>query len=633
MSEANTPSRRRLLVIDDNESIHADYRKILELPDRPSSLNAAKAALFGSAPTPATPAGRMSFVVDTATQGQEGLRKVEEALQAGDSYAVAFVDMRMPPGWDGVQTIRHIWQVDEDIQVVICTAFSDYSLEDITRELGRHDRLLLLKKPFDNVEILQLANALSEKWVLKRQAALKMEALERMVQERTAQIEHALLHDKLTDLPNRALLTERLNAAIERHRRHPDYKFAILFLDFDRFKLINDSLGHEVGDLLLVEVAERLRESLRATDLISHASTAARLGGDEFLVLLEDLREEQDAARVAERLLKVLSEPYSLNQQMIHVTISTGIATSDRGYGRAGDMIRDADTAMYRAKAAGRARYVMFDQRMHEEVTDRIEMENGLRQAVQEMDFSLHYQPIIDLRKGRLAAFEALVRWQHPRRGLVTASELIPIAEDTGLVLPLSLWVLEEACRQLKTWRDRYPEMQHLLMSVNLSRKQLIDSELVEHISGIIAGAGLQPRDVVLEITESAVLDDPATAVQIFKRLQEMGVWLHLDDFGTGYSSLSCLYQFPLSGLKIDRSFIANLTSRPEHTTMLEAIVKMARAFNLQVVGEGVETAEQAELITQLRVDHAQGFYYDHPRDPRGAETFIRKQLAACAVS
>jgi len=632
MSEIGHPLRRRILVIDDNEAIHADFRKILETPERTSSLTAAKAALFGFSPAAAA-AVRLSFVLDTAVQGQDGFRKVEEALRAGDPYAVAFVDMRMPPGWDGLQTIRNIWRIDDDIQIVICTAFSDCSLDEITGELGQRDRLLLLKKPFDNVEVLQLANALSEKWVLKRQAAMKMEALERLVQERTAEIEYALLHDKLTDLPNRTLLTERLNAAIERRRRHPDYKFAILFLDFDRFKLINDSLGHEMGDLLLIEVAERLRDSLRATDLVSHTSTAARLGGDEFIVLLEDLREESDAARVAARLLKVLAEPYSLNEQKIHVTLSIGIATSDREYQRAGDMIRDADTAMYRAKAAGRARFVMFDQRMHEEVAARMDLENGLRQAVQQADFCLHYQPIVDLSTGDLVAFEALVRWHHPRRGVINASELIPIAEDTGLILPLSLWVLEEACRQLKTWRNRYPDLRRLLMSVNLSRKQLIDSELVERISGIVRAAGLQPRDLVLEITESTVFDDPATARQVFQRLQQMGVWLHLDDFGTGQSSLSCLYQFPLSGLKIDRSFMANVTERPERVAMLEAIVTMARALRLLVIGEGVETAEQAALLARLKVDQAQGYYYDRPRDAAAAETFIKNHLAGCAVS
>lgn len=632
MNKSKPLTRRRVLVVDDNEAILADFQKILADAKQPSSLAAAKAALFGSPTVPlADPGSRPEFEVDGALQGEDGLRKVEAALREGRPYQVAFVDMRMPPGWDGLETIKHIWQVDADIQVVICTAYSDYSLDQIIDHLGCSDRLLLLKKPFDNVEIIQLAAALSEKWRLKREATRRTEELERMVLQRTSEIEHALLHDKLTGLPNRTLFSERLSIAILRHKRHPERKFAILFLDFDRFKIINDSLGHDMGDLLLVESAQRLRESLRSSDAVSRTTTPARLGGDEFIVLIEDFNELHDVARIAERLLKTLSEPYVLNGQKVHITASVGIATSDRGYERAADMIRDADTAMYRAKTGGRARYVMFDQNMHEEVRVRLAMESSLRRAVQKSELTLHYQPIFRLHDRRLVGFEALLRWNHPERGPITAAELIPVAEDTGLIVPLGLWVLSEACRQLATWRSAYPEAAKLVMSINLSRRQLTDADLIVQVGRIIQQHGIDPRNLVLEITESSMLDKPAGAIESLDRLRAMGLSLYLDDFGTGYSSLSCLHQFPLQGIKIDRAFIHHLRDRREYTAVFQAIVAMAKAFDLRLVAEGVETDEQLELLRSLDCEFVQGFLLGPPTDSSAAENVIRK-FTACPV-
>ncbi len=630
-----TPDRRscihRILVIDDHADIHEDVKKILGVTGCTSSLTNAKAALFGDGDTPTPRQSGHRFQVDAALQGEEGFKMVEAAKNEGRPYSLVLVDMRMPPGWDGVETIRHIWACDPDVQTVICTAYSDYSLDQILDQLGSSDRLLILKKPFDTVEILQLANALCEKWILHREAAVKMDQLERMVQERTAQIEHAMLHDKLTGLGNRTLLAERLAAAIERRRRHPDYRFAVLFLDFDRFKLINDSLGHEVGDLLLIEISSRLTSSLRATDMISHSTMPIRVGGDEFIVLLDDYREEPDAARVAQRLLDALSVPYLLNAQKLHLTASMGIATSERDYQNPADIIRDADTAMYRAKARGRARFVMFDANMHEEVATRLDMENAMRKAMHDSEFLLHYQPIVRLDTGRVTGFEALLRWNHAERGTLSAAELIPIAEETGIILPLGLWVLREACTQLCAWRKQYPEADRLVMSINLSRRQLLDPELVNQIHAIVSGAGLPRGSLVLEITESTVLEDPIEAIKTFERIKDLGIWLHLDDFGTGHSSISCLYQFPLAGMKIDRAFLRNvLTSKP-HAVVLEAIISMARAFDLQIIAEGVETEEQADFLRRLGVGHAQGFYFGRPTDPASAEKLIQSGMAPAA--
>lgn len=555
---------------------------------------------------------------------------VEAALAANAPYMVAFCDMRMPPGWDGPTTIKRLWKADPALQVVICTAYADGSLDEIAGELGNCDRLLILKKPCDSPEILQMATTLCEKWIAERAARMKMDELERLVQERTAEIEHAMLHDKLTGLPNRTLLHMRLETCIQRRLRKSDQKFAILFLDFDRFKLVNDSLGHEVGDLLLIEVAGRLRDALRATDIVAQSGTASRLGGDEFIVLLEDLKEEHDAARVANRLLEVLGEPYVLDGQQLHLTASIGIATSDRGYECAGDMIRDADTAMYRAKAAGRARYVMFDRVMHEEVKSRLSLETELRRAVHGDEITVHYQPIIRVCDESLSGFEALVRWTHPQRGAIGAPELIAVAEDTGLILPLSLNVLNQACRQLRAWCDAYPDARELMMSVNLSRKQLIDPELVKKIEQTLARWGIDPRRMVLEITETAIIEDREAALRVFDALKSMGVWLHLDDFGTGYSSLSCLYQLPISGLKIDRQFIHSICALDEHRVVLQSLVNIARAFKLQLVAEGVETTEQFELLQSLGVDFVQGYLMGRPTPHATAEALLRHQPTLC---
>ncbi|MBI4719333.1 MAG: EAL domain-containing protein [Planctomycetes bacterium] len=622
--------RRRVLVIDDTESVHDSFRKIFECSAPSTAFAAAKAALFAEpAESPGPPTSAL-FELDFAYQGEEGVQKAAQARAGGEPYMVTFVDMRMPPGWDGTTTIKRLWEVDPDVQVVVCTAYSDDPLEKLAQELGHAHQLLILKKPFDPVEVQQLASALSEKRLAHQAAALKMEELERLVQERTAEIEHALLHDKLTGLPNRTMVLTRLDACIQRRRRNPATRFAVLFLDFDRFKLVNDSLGHELGDVLLIEIAGRLRNSLRTADVAAHSGIPSRLGGDEFIVLLEDLREERDAARAAQRLLDSLSEPYLLENQKLVITVSIGIATSDREYERSGDMLRDADTAMYRAKAAGRARYVMFDRTMHAEVSERLFLETALRKAVRDDELFLHYQPIMRLDTGALTGFEALARWTLPERGAVAASTLIAIAEETGLIQPLTVNLLHRACRQLRTWRERFPAAGNLMMSVNFSRRLVLDPEIVGRIADIIREEGIDPRSLILEITENGLLGEREHAGDLLERLRKLGVWLHLDDFGTGYSSLSCLYTLPLSGIKIDRSFVKEVCSRPQQSAVLQAIVNIASALELAVVIEGIETSEQLQLIKSLNVRLGQGYLFGAPSSPETAEALLRDLPTLC---
>jgi diguanylate cyclase len=631
-----TDSLRRILIVDDNEAIHADFRKILAPEANPAAdeLAREKAALFGTPAMGTTLSqnytGGRRYVVDSALQGQEALVMLQNAVAMGKPYAVAFVDMRMPPGWDGVQTIQRLWDVDRELQVVICTAYSDHSWQDIADKLGLSDRLLVLKKPFDPIEVAQLATALSEKWLLRCALKLKLDDLERIVQNRTRELAHVALHDKLTALPNRAMFHSELDHAVRRSQADSEHKFAVLFLDFDRFKMVNDSLGHDAGDRLLKLIADRLTASLNLAVSTGRFKSylAARLGGDEFVVLLEGLTHCSEASAVVDEVLRMLNTPYTISDRLIHSTMSVGITTSDLQYASADDVIRDADTAMYHAKAAGRARYSVFDRKMHDAVTVRLEMENDLRGAVERGEFVLHYQPIVSLASGSLEGFEALIRWQHPRLGLMPPAEFIMCCEETGLIIPVGKWVLNHACWQMRQWINRNPKMKDLSISVNVSAKQLADADLVSQVEQALQANGLLPSSLVLEITESVMIQDAESAAKVLRAIHALGVRLHMDDFGTGYSSLSCLHQFPLHGLKIDRAFMRNVGERRDYTAVVYAIVSLARNLGMKLIAEGIESLDQVVLLQSMECDLAQGYYFGRPMDAQAATGVIDKQLS-----
>ncbi|MBX6342067.1 MAG: EAL domain-containing protein, partial [Thermomicrobiaceae bacterium] len=421
--------------------------------------------------------------------------------------------------------------------------------------------------------------------------------------------------------PNRALLLDELAHALARARRH-GRQLAVLFLDLDNFKLVNDSLGHETGDRLLVAVAERLRGCLRASDI------AARLGGDEFTVVLEEVRDPADATRLAERVLEALRGPYAVGAQEVFVTPSIGIVLSRDGEERPEDLLRDADVAMYRAKRRGKARVELFDPRMNQEVQARLQLESDLRRAIERGEFLLHYQPQVQLPAGWIVGFEALLRWRHPRRGLVPPGEFIPIAEETGLIVPLGAWVLEEACRQARAWTDAIPSAADLVVSVNLSSRQFQQPDLVARVRDTLGRTGLSPRNLAIEITESAVMEDVEGAVATLQALAALGVQLMIDDFGTGYSSLSYLKRFPVHALKIDRSFVDGLGAEIEDTVISSAVVGLARALDLKVIAEGVESSAQVAHLQAMDCDRAQGYLFAPPIPAERVEGLLRQQAA-----
>ncbi|HWB20034.1 MAG TPA: bifunctional diguanylate cyclase/phosphodiesterase, partial [Phycisphaerales bacterium] len=427
-----------------------------------------------------------------------------------------------------------------------------------------------------------------------------------------------------------------ISQAIDRKRRTPSFNFAVLFLDFDRFKIINDSLGHEAGDLLLVEIARRMQESLRGTDSICHASAeslAARLGGDEFVVLIEDVRGPSDAMNVAERLLARLGEPFKLSGYNLITTASIGVTTTELEYQNADDMIRDADTAMYHAKAAGKARCVLFDRAMHEEVSARLALETELRAAIDRQDFFLEYQPIISLQNRRLRGFEALIRWKHENSGTIPPGRFIACAEETGMIVPIGAWALREACRQLKQWKSTVPEASDLIVSVNVSARELMLSEFAANVESIVRESELSPDSLVLEITETMMITDPDGCIEVLGQLRKLGIHVYMDDFGTGCSSLAILHRMPIDGLKIDRSFIRNVAERRDYAAVVQAIVALAHNLNISLIAEGIELPEQISLLQSMDCEYAQGFVFSPPLSARNAEKFMTTggQMSAAA--
>jgi diguanylate cyclase (GGDEF)-like protein/PAS domain S-box-containing protein len=418
---------------------------------------------------------------------------------------------------------------------------------------------------------------------------------------------HHAFYDGLTGLPNRMLFMERLGQAIARVKQNPESLFAVLFIDLDRFKIVNDSLGHLVGDQLLVAISQRLQSCLRSED------TVARLGGDEFTILLSQIKNIDDAIGVAERIHQLLKSPFNLSGYEIFTTASIGIALGTTDYDQPADVLRNADTALYRIKEQGKAWHMVFDTAMYDQAVALMQLETDLRWAIERQELSVYFQPIVSVKTGSITGFEALIRWHHPQRGLISPTEFIPIAEETGLIVPIGQWILRESCQQLRKWQVQFPTIEPLTINVNLSAKQFSQPNLVEQIVQILQETNLDPSSLKLEITESTIMANPETAASVMQKLKALGIKLCIDDFGTGYSSLAYLHRFPLDTLKIDRSFVNRIDSDSEKLAIVRAIVTLACNLGMSVVAEGVETMEQLLKLKLLQCSSAQGYLFSKP--------------------
>lgn len=597
---------------------------VLLVDDRPENLLALEVSL--------EPLGQRLV---RAQSGDAALKAVLD-----EQFAVILMDIRMP-GLDGFETLALLRQRERSrhIPIIFLTAFSEQHNVLRSYSSGAVDYIL---KPFEpdalrskvsvfvhlrqNELALQAARDELEARVIARTAELAAAnvALEREIAERKA-MERRLIeqahHDGLTGLANRSLLVDRLDNALARAKRHPTPGFAMLMLDIDRFKNINDSMGHLAGDQLLVEIANRLRACVREED------TAARLGGDEFAVLLEGIDDARHATRTAARIERALSKPIQIDGRDMNVTASIGIASMHPRYERGDELLRDADTAMYRAKAAGRARTQVFDSEMHEATMAELRDESELATAIDRDELELYYQPIVDLRDGAVTGFEALLRWNHRERGLVEPSHFIPLAEESGLIRPIGRWVLGAACQQLARWQTELNA--ELCMCINVAVQQLADPSLANHLARALHASSLDPHTVKLELTESAMMTRTAVETETLSQLRELGVTISLDDFGTGYSCLSRLHELAVSTLKIDRSFVQRIGTDTERPEIVRAIVSMAHNLGIDVVAEGVDSAEQLARLRSLECEYAQGFLFSRPVPvAQAAELLVHPPLA-----
>jgi diguanylate cyclase (GGDEF)-like protein len=728
----------RILIIDDNPEIHKDFIKVLTANSLSrGKLEELEEQLFGQEKKMVS---LPKFQIDTASQGQEGLEKIINNLKENKPYALAFVDIRMPPGWDGIETIKRIWEVDPDIQIVICTAYSDYTWEETIEQLGQRENLLILKKPFDHVTVRQLSCALTKKWQLLQESRVYAESLESTVAERTKLLQQSLsitrgtlesaadgilvidsnnvildynnklvdmwkitpailetekgtillehvsgqlkkakeflklvkklngstdtikidrlrssdnrifehysqsyklnnkvagriwsfrditnralleekiqfqaTHDMLTKLPNRTMLMENLHQAIAIAKRNNTY-LGVLFFDIDRFKLINDSFNHAMGDQLLQDVAKRIKPIIRNID------TLVRWGGDEFVVLITLLHENSHLENVARKILQAFYEPMILDNQEIMISLSIGISLFPEDGKNADELLRNADTAMYRAKEYGGNQFQFYTPEIDKRNIERLEIEAGLHKAILNNEFILYYQPQIDASTNQLISVEALIRWKHPKKGIILPLQFIPIAEETGQISAIGEWVLKTACTQNKKWQDM--GFQPIRVAVNVGAHQFKQPNFVDTIRNALKHSNLDSKYLELELTEKVVIDN-LEAPSIIADLKEMGVKITLDDFGTGYSSLSYLRKIAFDRLKIDQSFIQNIEINKGDEVIIQAIISMGKDLNLEILAEGVENQKQLDFLKVRHCENIQGYYFNKPLPPDELEAFL----------
>jgi diguanylate cyclase (GGDEF)-like protein len=504
----------------------------------------------------------------------------------------------------GSSEINRFGQIALTVGTIILLATIRLGIESVeNRQLNRRLHKTLDMLQVQQTEISKTNLELEDEISVRRQAE--------------AQLAHDALHDWLTQLPNRVLFLDRLGYALEMSRRCSDIRFSVLFLDLDQFKLINDSMGHNRGDQLLVAVGTRLIQCVRSSD------TVARLGGDEFVFLLETSNTESSILPTANRIMNVLAAPFKLQDQTAYITASIGIVENINGYVAAEDVLRDADIAMYQAKAQGKNCLALFEPGMRSRAISRLEMENDLHKALDNHEFILHYQPIVGLGKDGLVGFEALIRWNHPTHGMIPPSDFIKVAEESGLIIPIGKWVLHEACSQLKLWQGKYRSCRNLFVNVNISGRQFSQPDFVDLIKDALIQTRLAPECLKLEITESVLIDNYTLANAIFQELAAMGIQFEIDDFGTGYSSIGYLRHFPIHTIKIDKSFIHDMDEGSRGSDLIQAIISMANNLGMETIAEGVETKEQLQKLLGMKCGYGQGYYLSHPLPEDAADKYL----------
>ncbi|PNG30328.1 MULTISPECIES: putative bifunctional diguanylate cyclase/phosphodiesterase [Pseudomonas] len=608
---------RRVLIVDDSLSIHEDFHKIL-MPSQNLALSQVEDQLFGSV----SPRPLQVFSLDSAFQGREALAMVESALARDTPYAMAFIDMRMPPGWDGLETIEQLWKVDPDLQIALCTAYSDYSWETMAERLAFGDQLLILKKPFDSLEIRQMASALTWKWQMTQDARHKLDDLQRTIEERVAEllkVSHLLHYDTLTGLPSSALLGDRLGQAMARARRYGQ-QLAVMFLGLDRFKRINNALGYPAGDELLKRIAHSLQHGMRESDSVF------RYGSDEFVVLLHDQEPPPQVRSVAEKLLATVSQPHDVAGHDLRVTASLGISLYPEDGQDALSLIKKAEMAMRNSKEQAPGGYGFFTEDMTHRARERQHLESGIRQALERQELSLHYQPKIHLASGQVVGAEALIRWFSPQQGWISPAQFIPVAEDSGLINRISQWVVGEATRQSRAWQQA--GLAPIRLSVNLSANDFRQPQLLQQLQHALRDSALDPTLLELEITEGVLMQNVEATLATLQAIKALGVRLAVDDFGTGYSSLSYLRKFPVDVLKIDQSFIHGLSHEPKDAALVSAIIQLGRSLNLSIIAEGVETQEQLAFLKQQGCEEGQGFYFSKALPADSFARLLRAQAS-----
>ncbi len=561
------------------------------------------------------------------------------------------LDINMPDmnGYEVCQRLKSEPRT-RDIPVIFLSALDDILDKVKAFEVGGLD---YITKPFQVEEVLIRVKNQLDLQAAKAEVDYLNRQLEQKVKERTLELKitnqklvkanqqlqqeiivrqkaeqqliHDALYDGLTNLPNRNLLMDRIDRALQRAKRNPHHLFALLFIDLDRFKAINDTLGHLVGDKLLRAIAKLLAEDLRTTD------TVARLGGDEFVILLDDIHSLKDATEVGDRLQEKLKIPLNFEEKSIVTSASIGIALSSSSYRNSSEILRDADIAMYRAKEKGKACYEIFDQAMYLQTLKTMELEHNLRLALQNQEFSLYYQPIISLKNNHLSGFEALIRWQHPQHGFISPTEFIPLAEDTGLIVDLGDWVLTEACQQLAAWQEQYSHVSgidSLKVNVNIAPQQFQKADFIDKLDQIIASTNLNPACLKLEIIERVLVNSEINTQKTLAEIKNRQITLSIDDFGTGYSSLSYLSRLPIDNLKIDRSFICNINSDAESLEIVKTIITLAHNLGMDAIAEGVETTEQVQVLKSLNCEYAQGYLYAKPLSAQAIELMLEDKFS-----